>query len=100
MCIYIHIYECICIKYVCAFIILKMNEPLYMGMYECTYEHTYHYLLSKVIFKYERKLVGTSVRVYVSTYVCMSIIVYGKLYQCRTVGFEFCQNHFRLYFNF
>ena len=40
-------------------------------MYECTYEHTYHYLLSKVIFKYERKLVGTSVRVFVSTYVCM-----------------------------
>ena len=37
-------------------------------MYECTYEYTYHYLLSKVIFKYERKLVGTSVRVFVSTY--------------------------------
>ena len=41
-------------------------------MYECTYEHTYHYyLLSKVIFKHERKLVGTCVRVYISTYVCI-----------------------------
>ena len=68
-------------------------------MYECTYEHTYHYLLSKVIFKYERKLVGTSVHVYASTYVCISMIVYGRLYQYHTVGFGFCQNHFRLYFN-
>ena len=77
-------------------------------MYQCTYELTYHYLLSKVIFKYERKLVGTSGRVYVSTYVCMylcmyvciSMIVYGTLYQYRTVGFGFCQNHFRLHFNY
>ena len=68
-------------------------------MYECTYEFTYHYLLSKVIFKYERKLVGTSVRVFVSTYVCISMIVYGTLYEYRTVGFGFCQNHFRLHFN-
>ena len=44
-----------------------------MHMYECTYEHTYDYLLSKVIFKYKRKLVGMSVHVYVSTYVCISM---------------------------
>ena len=53
-------------------------------MYECTYEHTYHYLLSKVLFKYERKLVGTSVCVYVSTYVCILMILYGTLYQYQT----------------
>ena len=50
-----------------------------------TYEHTYHYLLSKVLFKYERKLVDMSVRVYVSTYVCICTIVYGTSYQYRTV---------------
>ena len=72
-----------------------MNFHIYICMCECTYEHTYHYLLSKVIFKYERKLVGTCVCVYVSTYVCISMIVYGTLYQYRTVGFGFCQNHFR-----
>ena len=54
----------------------------------------------KVLFKYERKLVGTCVRVYVSRYVCISMIVYGTLYQYCTVGFGFCQNHFCLYFNF
>ena len=69
-------------------------------MYECTYEHTYHYLLSKVLFKYERKLVGTCVRLYVSTYVCISMVVYGTLYQYRTVGFGFCQNHFPFAFQF
>ena len=53
----------------------------------------------RVLFKYERKLVGMSVRVYVSTYECISMIVYGTLYQYRTVGFGFCQNHFRLHFN-
>ena len=46
-------------------------------MYVCinlrTYEHTYHYLLSKELFKYERKLVGTSVRAYVSTYESMYV---------------------------
>ena len=70
-------------------------------MYECTYEFTYHYLLSKVLFKYERKLVGMSVRVYMSTYVCILMIVYGTgtLYQYSTVGFGFCQSHFRLHFN-
>ena len=41
-------------------------------MYQCTYEFTYHYLLSKVIFKYERKLVGTSVGVFV----CVCVLVY------------------------
>ena len=69
-------------------------------MYECTYKHTYHYLLSKVFFKYERKLVGMPVCVYVSTYVCIWMIMYGTLYQYHTVGFGFCQNHFRLHFNF
>ena len=55
-------------------------------MYEYTYEFTYHYLLSKVLFKYERKLVGTSVCIYVCTYVYISMIVHGTLYQyqhCR-----------------
>ena len=28
------------------------------------------------------------------------MIVYSTLYQYRTVGFGFCQNHFRLHFNF
>ena len=64
-----------------------------------TYEHTYHYLLSKVLFKYGQKLVCKSVRVYVSTYVCISMIVYGTLYQYSTVGYRFCQNHFLLHFN-
>ena len=68
-------------------------------MYECTYKHTYHYSLSKVIFKYEWKLVGTSVCVYVSTYLCILMIMYGTLNQYSTVGFGFCQNHFRLHFN-
>ena len=72
-------------------------------MYVCmnlhTYEYTYHYLLSKELFKYERKLVGTFVRVYFSMYVCISMIVHGTLYQYRTVGFGFYQNHFRLHFN-
>ena len=76
-----------------------MNFHIYIHMYQCTYEFTYHYLLSKVIFKYERKLVGTSVRVFVSTSVCISMIVYGTLYEYRTVGIGFCQNHFRLHFN-
>ena len=40
-----------------------MNFHIYIHMYQYTYEFTYHYLLLKVIFKYERKLVGTSVRV-------------------------------------
>ena len=77
-----------------------MNFHRYIHMYECTYEFTYHNcLLSKVIFKYVRKLVGTSVRVYVSTSVCLSMIVYGTLYEYRTVSIGFCQNHFRLHFN-
>ena len=54
MCIYV----CECIYNSYAFIILKTNELSYIRMYECMYEHTYHYyLLSKVIFKYERKLI-------------------------------------------
>ena len=56
-------------------------------------------LLVPVTIKYERKLIGTSVRVFVSTYVCISMIVYGTLYEYRTVGIGFCQNHFRLHFN-
>ena len=43
--------------------------------------------------------VCTSVRLFVSTYVCISMILYGTLYEYRTVGFGFCQNHFRLHFN-
>ena len=57
-------------------------------MYVYTYEHTYHYLLSKVIFKDERKLIGTSVRVFVSTYVCISMVKYF------CVQFSFSFSHF------
>ena len=67
MYIYTYKYMCMCIMSVHLF--YKKNELSYIRMYECTYGHPFHYLLSKVMFKYERKLVGTSVRVYISTYV-------------------------------
>ena len=63
-------------------------------MYEYKHGHIYCYFsLSKVIFKYKRKLVGTSEPVYM--YVCIFMMVYGTLYRYRTAGFGFCQNHFR-----
>ena len=54
-------------------------------MYECMYEHTDNYLLSKVLFKYERKLVGTSGRVLVSTYVCMYVCMYVSMHICMYI---------------
>ena len=66
---YIHI--CVCVYvYVDIYIIylyiyyIEKNELSYIHMYECTYEFTYHYyLLSKVLFKCERKLVAMPVSV-------------------------------------
>ena len=50
-----------------------MNIHIYICMNVRTYKHTYHYLLSKVLFKYERKLVGMSICVYVYMYLRMYV---------------------------
>ena len=54
----------------------EMNFHIYVCMDGCMYEYTYHYLLWKVLFKFERKLVGMSVHVYIYTFVCIYVCMY------------------------